>query len=213
MFRDRNDAALQLANALQKYRGQNPLVLGIPRGGAVIGAVLARELKGDLDVILTRKLRTPGRPELAMGSIDENGDVYLNESIMGILQISDEFIAEEKRRQLDVIHARARSYRCIYPKIPLEGRTIIITDDGTATGATMKVAIRVARAAEPERLVVGLPVGPHDSVAGLKQDVDEMVCLRTPPDFEAVGQFYESFDQVEDEEVEKILLDFARRRA
>jgi predicted phosphoribosyltransferase len=213
MFRDRNDAALQLADALQKYRGQNSLVLGIPRGGAVIGAVLARELKGDLDVILTRKLRTPGRPELAMGSIDENGDVYLNESIMGILQISDERIAEEKRRQLDVIHARTRSYRCIYPKIPLEGRTVIITDDGIATGATMKVAIRVARAAEPERLVVGLPVGPPDSVAGLKQDVDQMVCLRTPPDFEAVGQFYESFDQVEDEEVEKILLDFARRRA
>jgi predicted phosphoribosyltransferase len=175
--------------------------------------VLARELKGELDIVLTRKLREPGNSELAMGSVDEKGHVYLNESVVNILRISDETIEEEKGRQLAVIRARAESYRRIHPRIPPEGRIAIITDDGIATGATMRAAIQMARRAGPKRLVVALPVGPPEQVAALEPDVDEMECLSTPADFMAVGQFYESFDQVEDEDVEKILLDYARSRA
>lgn len=210
MFKDRQDAALQLAERLQKYKGQNPLVLGIPRGGIAVASVLARELEGELDILLTRKLRAPGNPELAMGSVDENGHIYLNESVVNILRVSDETMEEERNRQLDVIRARAESYRRIHPKIPLEGRIVIITDDGIATGATMRAAIQSARGAGPQRLAVALPVGPPDQVAALKPDVDEVECLSTPTNFMAVGQFYESFDQVKDEDVERILLDYTR---
>ena len=213
MFRDRNDAALQLAARLKRYRGQNPLVLGIPRGGVVIASVLARELKGDPDIILTRKLGTPGSPELAMGSIDEAGNLHLNLSIISALRISKEQIEKEKLRQMDVIRRRAESYRRIYPKIPLEGRTVIITDDGIATGATLKVAIDMVKAAGVERTVVAIPVGPPENVAEIKQEVDDVTCLLAPANFQAVGQFYESFLQVEDEDVERILREFAETRA
>jgi predicted phosphoribosyltransferase len=213
MFRDRYDAASQLARRLQNYEGANPLVLGIPRGGVVLGSELARALNGDFDVILTRKLRTPGSPELAMGSVDENGNVFLNSSVVRSLQISDEAIETERQRQLKVIHERAELYRRIYPKIHMEGRVVIITDDGIATGATMRAAVQVARGAEPERLCVALPVGPPQEVEDIGRDVDDMVCLLAPPHFEAVGQFYESFEQVDDDEVEKILRELARRRS
>jgi putative phosphoribosyl transferase len=213
MFRDRHDAALQLAERLHKYQGKKPLILGIPRGGVIIASVLARALDGDLDVVLTRKLGTPGRRELAMGSIDENGEEYLNESITTALQISRDMIEQEKNRQFAVIRRRAESYRRIYPKIPIEGRIVIITDDGIATGATMKVAVRVVKAAQPETLVVALPVGPPEQVAELALEADETVCMSEPPDFMAVGQFYQSFEQVEEDEVERILLDFAERRS
>jgi putative phosphoribosyl transferase len=213
MFRNRNDAALQLAARLKRYKGQNPLVLGIPRGGAVIASMLARELKGDLDIILTRKLGTPGSPELAMGSIDEAGNLHLNLSIISALRISKEQIEKERLWQMDVIRRRAESYRRIYPKISLEGRTVIITDDGIATGATLKVAIDMVKAAGVERTVVAIPVGPPENVAEIKQEVDDVTCLLTPANFQAVGQFYESFNQVEDEDVERILRNFAKTRA
>ncbi|RJP67526.1 MAG: phosphoribosyltransferase [Candidatus Abyssobacteria bacterium SURF_17] len=207
MFRDRQDAALQLAQRLTKYKGQKPLVLGIPRGGIAVAATLARELGGELDIILTRKLRTPGNPELAMGSIDESGNVYLNESVVNALRIPEQMIEEERERQVAMIRARAESYRRIRPKIPLEGRIAILTDDGIATGSTMRAAIQVAKAAKPQKLLVALPVGPPEQVAELEPEVDEMVCLYAPPDFMAVGQFYESFGQLEDEDVERILRD------
>lgn len=218
MFRDRNDAAEKLAERLIDYKGQKPLVLGIPRGGVVVGSVLARELGGDFDIILTRKLGAPANPELAMGSVDENGNIHLNLSVISALDATKEMIEEERQAQLEVIRSRAEAYRRIYPKIPLQGRIIIITDDGIATGATMAAAIDAAKAArdagpeEPERLVVALPVGPPEKVAEMEAKVDEIVCLSTPPGFQAVGQFYESFDQVEDEDVERILLEFAEAR-
>lgn len=212
MFRDRTDAARQLAAHLEKYKGKSPLVLGVPRGGVVVAAILARELDGDLDVILTRKLRSPGNPELAMGSIDENGDIYLNESVVSVLRVGKETIEEERRQQLAVIRTRAECYRRIYPKIPLESRRVIITDDGIATGATMRVAIQSVRAARPKSVAVALPVGPPDSVMELEGMVDEVVCLYRPFDFMAVGQFYTMFDQVEDRDVEDILRRFAKMR-
>ena len=212
MFLDRNDAALRLAERLEKYAGQNPLVLGIPRGGVVIASVLARELKGDLDVVLTRKLGAPANPELAMGAVDEKGNIHLNLSIIEVLGVTKEMIEQERQTQLELIRQRAESYRRICLKIPLEGRIVIITDDGIATGATMKAAVAAAHAKQPEKLVVALPVGPPEKVAELEKEVDEMACLYAPLGFQAVGQFYERFNQVEDEDIERILRDFAKER-
>lgn len=212
MFRDRNDAALKLAERLLDYKGQKPLVLGIPRGGVVIASVLARELGGELDIILTRKLGSPVNPELAMGSVDENGNIHLNASIIDALGVTSEMIERERRAQLEVIRSRAEAYRRIYPKIPLKDRIIIITDDGIATGATMAAAIDTARAEAPEKLVVALPVGPPEKIDEMQADADEMICLSAPPYFQAVGQFYDSFTQIEDSEVEQILREFAEAR-
>jgi predicted phosphoribosyltransferase len=212
MFRDRRDAALQLARELKEYKDKKPLVLGVPRGGVVTGSILARELEGDIDVVLTRKLRAPGNPELAMGSVDENGNVYLNEEIARILGVSERTIEEERHRQLQVIRRRAESYRRIYPKIPLEDRIVLVTDDGIATGATMRAAIQSAKAGSPRKLIAAIPVGPPEQVAELEPEVDEIVCLLRPPYFAAVGQFYERFEQVEDSDVERILTEFAKSR-
>ena len=212
MFRDRNDAALKLAERLLDYKGQKPLVLGIPRGGVVIASVLARELEGELDVVLTRKLGSPVNPELAMGSVDENGNIHLNASIIDALGVTREMIERERRTQLEVIRSRTEAYRRILPKIPLKDRIIIITDDGVATGATMAAAIDTARAEAPEKLVVALPVGPPEKIDEMQADVDEMICLSAPLDFQAVGQFYDSFTQVEDSEVEQILREVAQTR-
>jgi predicted phosphoribosyltransferase len=212
MFRNRHHAALQLVERLQEYKDKNPLTLGIPRGGVVIASVLAQELNGELDVILTRKLRTPGNPELAMGSVDEDGRIYLNRSVIDILRVPDEMIEEEKERQMAIVRARAQSYRRIHPKVPLKGRTVVLTDDGIATGSTMRAAIQAARIQEPRELVVALPVGPAEQVEEFTDAVDKMVCLLKPEDFAAVGQFYEAFEQVDDEDVERILLRFTRSR-
>jgi predicted phosphoribosyltransferase len=209
MFRDRNHAARELAGRLVEYKGRKPLVLGIPRGGVVIASILARELEGELDVVLARKLRSPVNPELAMGSVAENGNVHLNASVITALGITTETIEEERQAQLRVIKSRAEAYRCILPKIPMKDRIVIITDDGIATGATMAAAIATARAEAPEKLVVALPVGPAEKIDEMQADVDEMVCLSAPANFQAVGQFYESFYQVEDSEVEQILREFA----
>lgn len=185
--------------------------MGIPRGGVVVASVLAEALAGELDVILTRKLRTPGNPELAMGSVNESGRVYLNHSILDLLQISAEMIEDEKTRQMEIIRARAELYRRIHPKIPLEQRVVIVTDDGIATGSTMKAALQAARTEKPQKLVVALPVGPAEQVTKLRAEADEMVCLSAPEDFMAVGQFYEAFEQVDDEDVIKILSESSRR--
>ncbi|RJP22246.1 MAG: phosphoribosyltransferase [Candidatus Abyssobacteria bacterium SURF_5] len=209
MFRNRTDAALRLAEHLDKYKNQNPLVLGIPRGGVVVASVLAEELHGDLDVTLTRKLRAPGNPELAMGSIDEHGKMYLKREIIDILQVPDEMIEEEREKQLAIIRARTESYRRIHPKVPLKGRIIIVSDDGIATGSTMRAAIDAVQAEEPQSVTIALPVGPAQQIRELAGMVDEMVCLLTPEDFMAVGQFYESFEQVDDADVERILLKFS----
>jgi len=208
MLRDRNDAALKLAERLVDYKGANPLVLGIPRGGVVIASVLARELGGEMDVIVARKLGAPFNPDLAIGSIDERGNMHLNLSIISAIGIDRDMIEKERQTQLEVIRLRTETYRAIYPRKSLEGRSVIITDDGIATGATMKAAIDTARAEAPERLIAALPVGPPDRICEIEALVDETACLLIPPEFQAVGQFYESFPEVRDEDVEKILREF-----
>lgn len=203
MFRDRVDAARRLAEALAGYRGRNPLVLAIPRGAVPMAKVIAAELGGELDVVLVRKLRAPGNPEFALGSVDETGWAYLAEHARHFA--SEEYLEREKQAQLEVIRSRRARYTPIHPPVDPAGRVVIVVDDGLATGSTMISALHALRARGAGRLVCAVPVSPPDTLEVVRQYADETVCLLAPPAFQAVGQFYADFPQVDDEEVIAIL--------
>jgi putative phosphoribosyl transferase len=208
-FRDRAEAGALLAAELGQYRGKKAVVLGIPRGGMVVAAELAVALGAEVDIVLAHKLRTPGQAELAMGSVSEGGKLFLNMDVVRSLRIGEAYIQHEKEAQMAEIARRTALFRGVRPRVDLAGRIVIVTDDGVATGATTQAALWAVRLEKPARLVAALPVGPEDTIARLAEDVDEMVCLRTPPFFAAVGQFYARFDPVEDEDVLKILAEQA----
>ena len=151
MFRNREDAARQLAEKLKGRQLHDPLVLAIPRGGVVTGAVLARELGADLDVVLSRKLRAPGQPELAIGAISEDGRVYLNHHAEAFLDLLEDYLAEERRHQLSEIGRRKKLFRAVRPEAPITGRSVIVTDDGIATGSTMIAALQAVKTQNPQR--------------------------------------------------------------
>jgi predicted phosphoribosyltransferase len=200
MFRDRLDAARQLADRLKAYRGKQPLVLGIPRGAVPMAAHIARELNGEFDVVLVRKLRAPRQPELAIGSVDESGWTYLSDYAAAYGGTAD-YLAVEKQAQMATLRQRRAQYTPIRPPISPAGRIVIVIDDGLATGATMISALHGLRARKPAKLICAVPVAPPDTLARVAELVDEMVCLEAPEYFSAVGQFYQHFDQVDDAEV------------
>lgn len=204
-FSNRVEAGRLLALELNPLRGQNLVVLGIPRGGIIPARELALALNGRLDVILSHKLRMPGRPEVAMGAIAEGGVSFVDPEIVRLLGITVQMIEQEKDFQLEELSRRSEKIRQVLPRVPLENRQVIITDDGVATGATTLTALRAARFGNPARLILALPVGPEDSIRELAEEADETICLRVPPDFMAVGQFYRSFEQVSDQEMLDIL--------
>jgi putative phosphoribosyl transferase len=204
-FLDRHEAGRFLAQALRAQAGRDLLVLGIPRGGVVVGAAVARELSAELDVVIARKLSAPGNPELAIGAVIEGGETYLNSGLISALGADEKYVADEKSRQLERIRQRAESYRAVRKIASREGRTVLVVDDGVATGATMIATLNGLRAAKPAKLWCGIPVGPQDTLDELAELADEIVCLAAPEYFEAVGQFYERFDQIEDPEVLRIL--------
>lgn len=204
IFRDRIDAAERLADALAAYRGRNPLVLAIPRGAVPMGRVIARRLEGELDVVLVRKLRAPFSPEFAVGAIDETGWAYIA-SHARQAGADEHYLAEEKAAQLATLRRRRAEYTPHRPPIDPAGRVAIVVDDGLATGATMIAALHAVRARGPAKLVCAVPVAPPDSVDAVKPYCDEVVCLDTPWDFGAVGRFYRNFEQVEDDEVIRLL--------
>lgn len=204
-FADREEAGKLLVAELSEYRDKNIVVLGIPRGGIIVAREIARELHAELDIVLAHKLRTPGHEELAMGSVAEDGKIFLNQEVVGESGVEEAYIQQEKARQVAEIKRRTELFRRVRPKIPLEGRIVIVTDDGVATGATTQAALWAVRLEQPEKLIAAMPVGPEDTIRRLAKDVDEMLCLRAPPLFAAVGQFYQQFYPVEDEDVLRIL--------
>lgn len=204
-FQDRLDAARQLAEKLKERSWNDPLILGIPRGGLVIGAVLAEELGGELDVVLARKLRAPHQPELAIGSLGEDGKVIVNPQAQEYLRISDEYLKREIKTQFEEIQRRRALVRNIRDQAPVAGRSVIVTDDGIATGSTMIAGLQVVRDQQPKELIVAVPVASPDRLDEVRRWCDEAICLLCPEDFYAIGQFYDDFTQVEDEEALALL--------
>jgi predicted phosphoribosyltransferase len=208
MFRDRIDAGRQLAARLKTREFRNPLVLAIPRGGVAIGAALAEELNAELDVVLSRKLRAPIQPELAIGAVSEGGEVHLNGYAEEALGIGPAYVEKERRHQLDEIARRKKLFRQVRPKTDAAGRSVIVTDDGIATGSTMIAALQSLRAQKPYEVIVAVPVASPDRLVEVCRWCDELVCLLAPDDFFAIGQFYRNFDQVDDKEVAELLREF-----
>lgn len=203
-FASREAAGRQLAAALAKFKGRNPLVLGIPRGAVGMGAVIAAALGGELDVVLVRKLRAPGNPEYAVGAVDESGWTYIADAAASA-GATDAYLDREKQQQLALLRSRRELYTPARPAIDPKGRIVIVVDDGLATGASMIAALHAVRAKNPSHLVCAVPVAPPSSLARIAPYADEVVCLEAPEDFYAVGQFYRDFGQVDDEEVVRIL--------
>ncbi|GLX53538.1 putative phosphoribosyl transferase [Streptomyces hygroscopicus subsp. hygroscopicus] len=212
-FADRVEAGERLGARLGFLRGEDVVVLGLPRGGVPVAARVAEALDAPLDVCLVRKLGVPYQPELAMGAIGEDGVRVLNEDVLRATGVRDDELARVEERERRVLAERAERYRGERPSVPLAGRTAVVVDDGVATGSTARVACRVARARGAARIVLAVPVAPRDFARRLGGDADDLVCLDTPWDFAAVGQFYDDFAQTEDAEVTACLRRARRTRA
>lgn len=211
-YTNRLEAASLLAEKLMNFKGKNPLVLAIPRGAVPMAELIADKLEGEIDVVLVRKLGAPGNPEFAIGSVDETGWTYVADyavSAGGTTQ----YVEEEKQRQLETMRKRRSQYTPVRPPIDPAGRIVIVVDDGLATGATMISALHSLRDKNPALLVCAVPVSPPDTVNKVVEYADQVVCLQTPMNFYAVGQFYLDFPQVSDEEVVRVLKESARKQA
>jgi predicted phosphoribosyltransferase/dienelactone hydrolase len=204
LFHDRIEAGHRLARALHAYQGRSPLILAIPRGAVPMGRALADELQGELDVVMVRKIGAPHNPEFALGAVDEGGWVYSN-PWAGSDPATLEYIESESRVQLDVMRRRRAQYTPGRAPVDPAGRIVIVVDDGLATGSTMIAALHALRSRKPARLICAVPVAPPDVLDKIGAYADEVVCLHTPADFQAVGQFYRHFDQVDDAEVIDVL--------
>jgi putative phosphoribosyl transferase len=199
-LKNREAAARLLAEKLAKYRGENPLILAIPRGAVPMGRVLADALGGELDVALVRKIGAPGNLEFAIGSVDENGEVLLSDHVWEY-GIPPDYVDREARRQLAILRERRAQYTPVHTPVHPEGRLVIVLDDGVATGATLIAALRLVRKHHPRRLVAAMAVTPPQTLERVKQVADETVCLEVPRHFYAVGSFFEDFSEVTDADV------------
>jgi len=206
IFSNREEAGKILgAKVKEKGYGKDSLVLGIPRGGVVVAKEVAKILKCELDIIIPRKLRSPFNPELAFGAISDDDSLVIDESLVSLLNISQEFIEQEKKTQLEEIKRRRKKYNMDKLLPDMKGKTVILVDDGIATGATMKAGVISVKKKKPEKIIVAIPVASPQSVEELKEITDEVICLYAPAYFAAVGQFYTEFSQTSDDEVIEIL--------
>jgi putative phosphoribosyl transferase len=208
-FHDRRDAGQQLAARLAGLRDQHPVVLGLPRGGIPVAYEVARALAAPLDVLIVRKLGLPAQPELGMGAIGEGGTRVLNRQLMSAARVTEREVAAVEARERTELERRARRYRRDRPMISLQGRTVIVVDDGLATGGTALAAIHVAREQGATKVVLAVPVAPPETIRTLTDEADDVVALYTPDDFRALGLWYADFSQTSDEEVVRLLEDAA----
>ena len=213
MFKNRSEAGRKLAPRLLEFKRESPVVLALPRGGVPVAYEIAVALDAPLDVIVVRKLGAPGQPELGIGAVvDGNHHLsVLNDDVLSLVAVSEEYLNREVAMQLQEIRRRQELYRGGHPPIDVVGRTVIVVDDGIATGGSVRAALRGLRRRSPRRIVLAVPVAPPDTVESLRPEADVLICLSTPLFFHAVGQFYEDFGQTTDEEVIR-LLETARQR-
>ncbi len=201
VFKDRVEAGQILASQLAKYETKEPLVLGLPRGGVPVAFEVAKALKAPLDVYIVRKLGVPGHEELAMGAIATGDVCVLNESVIGYLRISKELIATEIKKEKEELQRRERVYRSGRDALDVANRTVLLIDDGIATGSTIKAAIAALKKQQAAQIIVGVPVAPLSAIEELKQEVDDLVCVLTPDCFIAISLWYDEFPQTTDEQV------------
>ena len=212
-FPNRIEAGRQLADKLDKYAGrEDVIVLGLPRGGVPVAYEVAKRLRAPLDVFIVRKLGVPGFEELAAGAIASGGVRVLNEDVMRAIPHADEVIEAVAARETGELERREQIYREGRPPPELRGRIVILVDDGLATGATMRAAVKALRQSGAAKIVVAVPVGPPDTCRELEQQADETICLSTPVFFQAVGQYYEDFSQTTDEDARELLARAAQER-
>jgi putative phosphoribosyl transferase len=210
MFRDRHDAGRKLAAALSSWIGESPVVLALPRGGVPVAYEVAVALKAPLDLLLVRKIGLPFAEEVALGAVVDGGEIFIDRDMQTAHGVSQRYVDEEIARQFKEIERRRERYLAGKKPTLLTGRNVIIIDDGIATGATMRVAVRAVRKQKPASIVLAVPVAPPDALEDVGSGVDKIVCLHSPPMFGAVGRFYEDFHQLEDAEV-TLLMERAAR--
>jgi len=209
IFKDREDAAEKLAKKLKSLKIQDPVILAIPRGGVVTGDVIAREIGAKLDIVVSRKVGAPYNPELAIGAVMHDGSFFPNTDLIVALNVSNEYIKQEIASEMKEIERRLNKFRG-GKDYDLTGKTVILVDDGIATGATMFAAVEWVKSQKPKRLIISIPIGPSDTIERLSK-VAEVVVLDAPVFFNAVGEFYDVFEQVDDYRVIKIMNSYGYR--
>jgi putative phosphoribosyl transferase len=208
VFKDRKEAGMLLGKALAFLKGEKDvMVLAIPRGGVPVAREVAVAIEAPLDLVVTRKIGAPYEPELAVGAVTQDGEMIVDDELVNVLGISADYLKRESARQVKEIASRMKKYRGDRPYPLLDGKTVVIVDDGIATGSTIRAAIQSVRARNAAKVIVAAPVGPPERVAELSTIVDRVICLSMPEYFEAIGQFYEEFNQVDDDAVREILGD------
>jgi predicted phosphoribosyltransferase len=207
LFRDRKEAGRLLAEALSflKAKREELVVLAIPRGGVLVAKEVADALGAPLDLVITRKIGAPWNPELAIGAVTQDGEIITDPGLIAMLGVSGDYVKEEAARQVVEIGRRMREYRGDRPYPSLARKTVVVVDDGIATGSTTRAAVQSLRRRGAAAVILAVPVGPPDTISELSKVADRVICLRTPQPFYAIGEFYSEFEQVEDDTVRKVL--------